>query len=95
MFYKCPKPRDDGQCKYFQWEDEPPRADGMGGSHFPSQTSPGIKGPPAGGASGACFKCGQVCMPWSHFLGIYKPHLAYQLLHLQSLKSLHSSPQTV
>lgn len=57
-FFRCPKPRDEGQCHFFQWEDEPPRG-GTGGTPLggipPMQRSPGGRAP-----TGACFKCGQV-----------------------------------
>ena len=66
IFWRCPKPASDGQCSFFQWDDEPPRAspsasignsggaaaygNGAGGA------SPGAK---TGGGSSTCFACGQ------------------------------------
>lgn len=59
MFFRCPKQRDDGQCPFFQWEDE--LQPGTAGVILAQWTSPAGRAAPGAGSGGnACFKCGQV-----------------------------------
>lgn len=58
VFYTCPKPSREAQCKFFKWQDElddpPSRANGAGAGRTVGGTGGG------GGTPGECFKCGQV-----------------------------------
>lgn len=63
VFLRCPKPRDEGQCDYFQWEDELSGTQGASGGPKPSQ-SPPLKGSPA---KGGCFKCGEASLSSIHY----------------------------
>lgn len=62
MFFRCPKPQGEGQCPFFQWEDEPPRAS-PGGAKLGNGSSAGGPSPgsnPSGNPNTTCFKCGKV-----------------------------------
>ena len=59
QFWSCPN-HESARCKYFEWDDEPPRHDtgvGSGGFGGGSRVQNGAM---SGGGAGECFRCGAV-----------------------------------
>jgi hypothetical protein len=63
QFWSCPN-HESARCKFFEWDDEPPRNDmGIGGGSTSGGFGGGLgiqNGAGDGGGAGECFRCGEI-----------------------------------